>query len=117
MSSQSVPIPASPGTNLDTSSMSSSSSSIWDRLSTWASENKAIVYTVAGVAVVTTGAGLAYYILDSRSDGKTNTAEEKRKASKKERRKAKKEKEKERDDSDKEAKSPKASEQGNEHQS
>jgi mitochondrial import receptor subunit TOM70 len=37
-------------------------SSFWDRVSTWVSENKAIVYTIAGVAVVVTGAGAVYYI-------------------------------------------------------
>ncbi|KAI1389749.1 mitochondrial outer membrane 72K protein [Hypoxylon trugodes] len=36
--------------------------SLWDRLSNWASENKAIVYTIAGVAVVVTGAGVVYYL-------------------------------------------------------
>ena len=40
-------------------------SSVWDRISTWASENKAVVYTIAGVAVVVTGAGVAYYLTDS----------------------------------------------------
>lgn len=38
------------------------SSSLWDRVSTWASENKAAVYTIAGVAVVVTGAGIVYYL-------------------------------------------------------
>lgn len=41
------------------------SSSIWDRVSTWASDNKAVVYTIAGVAVVVTGAGVAYYLTDA----------------------------------------------------
>ena len=36
--------------------------SLWDRISTWVSENKAVVYTIAGVAVVVTGAGAVYYI-------------------------------------------------------
>lgn len=40
-------------------------SSIWDRVSTWVSENKAIVYTIAGVVVVVTGAGAVYYIRNS----------------------------------------------------
>ncbi|KAH7419940.1 mitochondrial precursor protein-like protein import receptor tom70 [Cadophora sp. MPI-SDFR-AT-0126] len=44
-------------------------SSVWDRITTWASENKAVVYTIAGVAVVVSGAGVAYYLTDS----KTNT--------------------------------------------
>lgn len=37
-------------------------SSFWDRLTKWASDNKTVVYTVAGVAVVVTGAGVVYYL-------------------------------------------------------
>ncbi len=37
-------------------------SSLWDRISTWVSENKAVVYTIAGVAVVVTTAGVVYYV-------------------------------------------------------
>lgn len=37
-------------------------SSVWDRLTNWASENKALVYTIAGVAVVVSGAGVVYYL-------------------------------------------------------
>jgi len=44
---------------------SSTPPSVWERISTWASENKALVYTIAGVAVVVTGAGIAYYLTDS----------------------------------------------------
>ncbi|MCJ1307657.1 TOM (translocase of outer membrane) complex component [Agyrium rufum] len=77
----------------------SPSSSFWDRITTWASENKALVYTIAGVAVVVTGAGAVYYFSDSRPSGASTGTEEKRKASKKERRKAKKEKETEKDGS------------------
>lgn len=39
-----------------------SSSTLWDRLSSWISDNKAVVYTIAGVAVVVTGAGAVYYL-------------------------------------------------------
>lgn len=42
-----------------------SSSGLWDRLTNWTSENKAVAYTIAGVAVVVTGAGVAYYLNDS----------------------------------------------------
>lgn len=38
------------------------SSGLWDRVSSWASENKTAVYTIAGVAVVITGAGAVYYL-------------------------------------------------------
>lgn len=94
MSAEAVPIPAS-NTNLGTSSLSSEPSSlpVWDRLTTWASENKAVVYTAAGVAVVISGAGVAYYLSDSR---KNAVAAEKKRLSKKERRKAKHDKDEKR---------------------
>lgn len=41
-------------------------SSTWDRLSTWASENKAAAWTIAGVTVVITG-GTIYYLSTSGS--------------------------------------------------
>ncbi|KAK3942326.1 mitochondrial outer membrane 72K protein [Diplogelasinospora grovesii] len=59
-------------------------SSLWDRISTWVSENKAVVYTIAGVAVVVTGAGAVYYI--NKSSEPKDTAP---RPSKKERRKRK----------------------------
>lgn len=37
-------------------------SSTWDRISSWVADNKAVVYTIAGVAVVVTGAGVVYYL-------------------------------------------------------
>ena len=94
MSAEQIPIPAARNTALDTPSLSSPSSSLplWDRITTWASENKAVVYTIAGVAVVASGAGVIYYLSDSRKDVKSEGTEEKKRASKKERRKAKKEK-------------------------
>lgn len=40
-------------------------SSVWDRISNWVSENKAVVYTIAGVTVVVVaGAGVFYYTKD-----------------------------------------------------
>ncbi|KAH8694165.1 putative mitochondrial outer membrane translocase receptor [Talaromyces proteolyticus] len=76
---------------IDTSSLSaSSSSSVWDRISNWVSENKAVVYTVAGIAVVVTG-GTVYYLSTS---GKPTEPAAPRK-SKKERRKEKKKAEEE----------------------
>lgn len=97
MSAESGTIPP-PNTNLGTTSISSDTSSLplWNRLSTWAAENKVVVYTIAGVAVVVSGAGVAYYLSDSRKGSKDAAAEEKKRLSKKERRKAKQEKEKER---------------------
>ena len=68
MSSDTLPSPNLPlrGTPVQFSS-TSSQSGLWDRISTWASEHKAVVYTVAGVAIVVTGAGVAYYLTDSVS--------------------------------------------------
>ncbi|KAI2638984.1 import receptor [Hypomontagnella submonticulosa] len=60
------------------------SSSVWDRISNWASENKALVYTIAGVAVVVTGAGVVYYLNDAKPKPAAQP-----KLSKKERRKRK----------------------------
>lgn len=54
-----------PGRSVPDFASSAPSSSVWDRITTWASENKAVVYTIAGVAVVVTGAGVAYYLTDS----------------------------------------------------
>jgi import receptor subunit TOM70 len=54
-------------------------------VTSWASENKAVVYTIAGVAVVVTGAGVVYYLnSDSKPSGDSTP-----KLSKKERRKRK----------------------------
>ncbi|RDA91579.1 hypothetical protein CP533_5977 [Ophiocordyceps camponoti-saundersi (nom. inval.)] len=58
--------------------------STWNRLASWVSENKVVVYTIAGVAVVVTGAGVVYYLGSDAS--KTDSSP---KLSKKERRKRK----------------------------
>lgn len=83
MSGGPIPINAS-------SSGSSSSSSLLDRLSTWASENKAVVYTIAGTAVVITGAGVVYYLSESRKSNQGASLSGEKRKSKKERRKEKK---------------------------
>jgi import receptor subunit TOM70 len=65
--SNELPLP-SPAQNvvLDTSKLTEqSSASVWDRITGWVSENKAVVYTIAGVAVVVTGAGVVYYLNDN----------------------------------------------------
>jgi mitochondrial import receptor subunit TOM70 len=73
---------------IDPSTLSSpSSQSLWDRISRWVSENKAAVYTVAGVAVVVTGAGVIYYLSDSKKASQESPAPRK---SKNQRRKEKK---------------------------
>ena len=87
MSTQPVSMPPLRAVKVDSSA--AGSSSLWERVSNWASEHKAVVYTIAGVAVVATSAGLVYYYRDSGADP---TGAEHR-PSKKERRKAKKDKE------------------------
>jgi import receptor subunit TOM70 len=80
---------------VDASSLpASSSTSVWDRISRWVSENKALVYTVAGVAVVVTSAGVVYYLSESSRPGQEAAPTDKKK-SKKERRKEKKKAEEE----------------------
>jgi import receptor subunit TOM70 len=95
MSSES-PLPATPTqVVLDTSKLPpSSSQSVWDRITNWVSENKAVVYTIAGVAVVVTGAGVVYYLSDSKkpSNGASSSTQKK---SKNQRRKEKKKAEEE----------------------
>ena len=83
MSQQAVPAAPFRGINTDAAPQS-----VWDRITTWASENKAVVYTVAGVTLVVTGAGVIYY---TSSANKTAAADA-RPVSKKERRKQKREK-------------------------
>ncbi|KAF9893914.1 TOM (translocase of outer membrane) complex component [Aspergillus nanangensis] len=80
---------------VDTTSLpASSTSSVWDRVSKWVSENKALVYTIAGVAVVVTSAGVVYYLSDSGRPTQTAPSGEKKK-SKNQRRKEKKKAEEE----------------------
>jgi hypothetical protein len=66
MSSETLPVPKMPlrGEQIHVSA-AAPNSSLWDRISSWASEHKAVVYTVAGVAIVVTGAGVVYYLTDS----------------------------------------------------
>lgn len=94
--SSSSPLPT-PAQNvvLDTSKLpAQSSQSVWDRISNWVSENKAVVYTIAGVAVVVTGAGVVYYLSDSKKAGGTPSPSTPKK-SKNQRRKEKKKAEEE----------------------
>jgi mitochondrial import receptor subunit TOM70 len=77
-----------------TSATSTPPSSIWDRITTWASENKPVAYTIAGTVVVITGAGVVYYLSESRR--KRPVLPTDRKKSKKERRNEKKKAEEER---------------------
>lgn len=67
---------------------SSSAPSLFERISTWASENKAAVYSIAGITLIATAAGV-YYYSDARALPKSEDSAARRK-SKKDRRKGKK---------------------------
>lgn len=58
------------------------SSSVWDRISNWASEHKGAVYTIAGVTLVVTAAGAVYYFSDSTPKLTPEEAAERKKARK-----------------------------------
>jgi hypothetical protein len=93
MSGQALPVPPPQPIILEPSAISdSASSSLWDRISSWAAEHKAVVYTIAGVTVAVTAAGVIYYLNDSSKSPKESTTPTSGKnKSKKARRKAKKE--------------------------
>lgn len=63
-------------------------SSFWDRLSTWASENKGVVYTIAGVTLVVGAGGAIYYFnsSDSSTDASAPGTANKRKKQRERRR-------------------------------
>jgi hypothetical protein len=95
MSSNPIPPPAPQPQfiQLDNPALSQdASASIWDRISSWVAEHKAVVYTIAGVTVVATAAGVYYYYSTTPPPAPkdTETATAKKKA-KKARRKAEKE--------------------------
>lgn len=55
-------------------------SSLWDRLSNWAAENKGVVYTIAGVTLVVGAGGAIYYFSsDSRQDGGASAGNKRKK--------------------------------------
>jgi len=69
-------------------SVAGATNSTWDRISTWASDNKVAAWTIAGVTVVVAG-GSVYYLTrpqdsqESTSSGKKPAKKSKKKAAKK----------------------------------
>ncbi|KAL5117055.1 TOM (translocase of outer membrane) complex component [Pleosporales sp. CAS-2024a] len=54
--------------------------SLWDRLSTWAAENKGVVYTIAGATLVVGAGGAIYYLAaDARQDAGAAAANKRKK--------------------------------------
>lgn len=73
--------------NAITAAAGSTDNGLWDRLSSWASRNKAFVYSVAGIAVVVTGAGAIYYLNSSANDQPPSSPKKKSKKAKQRERK------------------------------
>lgn len=65
-------------------------SSVWDRITGWASEHKGVVYTIAGVTVVATAAGAVYYFSADGTPSLTPEELAERKKARKQRKAAKK---------------------------
>jgi import receptor subunit TOM70 len=71
-------LPNSPGPFPVEIPIEQGSNSLWDRISIWASENKGVVYTIAGITLVV-GAGGAVYYFSSDSRQNNTAASNKRK--------------------------------------
>ncbi|PVI04920.1 mitochondrial precursor protein [Periconia macrospinosa] len=93
MSANAAPLPNSPGP-IPVAIPEKGTSGLWDRISSWASENKGVVYTVAGLTLVVGTGGVIYYLSSDKQSSSTNTAANKRKQ-KRDRKKAKERAEKE----------------------
>jgi len=93
MSANAAPLPFSPGP-VPVALPPQGTSSLWDRISSWASEHKGVVYTVAGLTLVVGAGGVIYYLTDDRKDSGADSAASKRKI-KRDRKKAKDRAEKE----------------------
>jgi import receptor subunit TOM70 len=80
-----------------TASVAGASTSTWDRISTWASDNKVAAWTIAGVTVVVAG-GSVYYLTRpveaQESSDSASTSSEKKSAKKSKKKAAKKDVEK-----------------------
>ncbi|KAI9694798.1 MAG: TOM (translocase of outer membrane) complex component [Bathelium mastoideum] len=106
MSAEQIPVGTSSTTPTSIDSASTGASSFWDRATKWASEHKAVVYTIAGVTVVATGAGIYYYTSSPRNNGTTGSSASEKKRAKKDKRKNKKSAEEKSIQDDKEPKKP-----------
>jgi import receptor subunit TOM70 len=70
-------------------------SSLWDRISSWASEHKGVVYTVAGLTLVVGAGGAIYYLTDDKKDASAPSPSSNKKKTKRDKRRAKERAEKE----------------------
>lgn len=76
-----------------TASVAGASTSTWDRISTWASDNKVAAWTIAGVTVVVAG-GSVYYLTRPAEAEESSSSSEKKSAKKSKKKAAKKDAEK-----------------------
>jgi import receptor subunit TOM70 len=83
-------IPSAQAASLPTFTKLEPSSSFYDRITSWASEHKAAVYTIAGITLVATGAGIYYYTSESAPTPQDLEAAAEKKKARKENKKAKK---------------------------
>jgi import receptor subunit TOM70 len=73
-------LPNSPGPFPVEIPIEQGTSSLWDRLSGWAADNKGVVYTIAGVTLVVGAGGAIYYLSsDSRQDASASASNKRRK--------------------------------------
>ncbi|KAI5270796.1 hypothetical protein KEM52_005167, partial [Ascosphaera acerosa] len=68
------PVAAIPIAAATSSGTAAGSSGFWDKVSDWASRNKALIYSIAGAAVVVTGAGAVYYLRSGGGEGERGAA-------------------------------------------
>ncbi|KAF2790873.1 mitochondrial precursor protein [Melanomma pulvis-pyrius CBS 109.77] len=88
------PVPNSPGL-LPVEIPQAGTSSLWDRISTWASEHKGAVYTIAGLTLVVGAGGAIYYLTDNKNASAPGSAAATKRKNKRDRKKAKERAEKE----------------------
>ncbi|KAL6704980.1 TOM (translocase of outer membrane) complex component [Coniothyrium glycines] len=98
MAPSNAPLPNTPGPFPVGIPADHGSSSLWDRISTWAAENKGVVYTIAGITLVVGAGGAVYYFAnDSRSGDSAAEASANKRKRQRERKRAKERADKETD--------------------
>lgn len=71
MAPTNAPIPNTPGPFPVQIPVDQGTSSLWDRISNWASENKGVVYTIAGITLVVGAGGAVYYFSNDSRPGES----------------------------------------------
>ena len=71
-----------------TAHVAGASTSTWDRISNWASDNKVAAWTIAGVTVVVAGGSVYYLTRPTEAQAAADSAASEKKAAKKSKKKA-----------------------------